>query len=105
MPVPDPAVWAFDDRNDTLFALDNQRDPTGSTITAEEWVRKGAGDIQHELQKALELQKVRSRRSRKGLATEEHGNGHHQVEGHLAAGQAGAAGAAGGAAGEVPADE
>jgi len=104
VPVPDPAIWAFDDRNDTLFSLDNQRDPTGPRITAEEWVRKGAGDIQLELEKALELEKVRSRKSRKSAGHDEHGHGHPPAQGHAAAGQAGAAGAAGGAAGDVPAE-
>ena len=88
----------------TLFALDNQRDPAGPTITAREWVRRGTEAIQRELKKALELEKatglerVKGRRSRKGTVHEEHGHG-----GHAAAGQVGAAGAAGGAAGEVPA--
>ena len=72
VPAPDPAVWAFDDRNDTLFALDNQRDPTGPTITAEEWVRRGPGDIQCELEKAVELEWVKSRRGCKGTVHEEH---------------------------------
>jgi len=95
VPVPDPAVWAFDPRNNSLFALDNQKDPT---VPAEEWVRRGAGDIQHELEKALELERVKSRKSRKshkGVALEQHGPAHDHPEGHSAAGQAGAAGAAG----------
>ena len=107
MPVPDPAIWAFDDRNDSLFALDNQRDPVEPIITAEEWVRRGAGDIQHELEKALDLERVKSRKSRKSYksaAHEEHGHAHDHVQGHSAAGQAGAAGAAGGAAGDVGGD-
>jgi len=111
VPVPDPAVWAFDDSNDTLFSLDNQKDPIGPVITAEEWVRKGTGEIQHELQRALELERVKShmsrksRRSRKGAMPEDHGHGHHHAEGHAATGQAGAAGAAGGgAAGETGGD-
>ena len=101
VPVPDPAIWAFDDRNDTLFALDNQREPCGPTITAEEWVRKGTGEIQHELEKALELERVKSRKSRKGAAPPEEAQSHPAVPTASAAGQAGAAGAAGGPAGDV----
>lgn len=98
MPVPDPAVWAFDDRNDLLFALDNEKD---ATVPAEEWVRRGTVEIQHELEKALELERVKSRKSRRSVAHEENGHAHNHAAGHSAAGQAGAAGAAGGAAGDV----
>ena len=55
-------------------------------------------EIQHELEKALELERVKTRRSYKSGVHEEHGHAHHQPEGHSPAGQAGAAG---GAAGEV----
>ena len=103
MPAPDPAIWAFDNRNDTLFALDNQKDPTGPTITAEEWVRRGTGEIQRELVKAVQLERVKSRMSRRGTVHEET-HGLHRAEGHAAAGRAGAAGAARGAAGDVLAE-
>jgi hypothetical protein len=98
VPVPDPAIWAFDDRNDSLFSLDNQNDPTGPVVTPDEWVRRGAADMQRELQKPLELERMKSRRS---IAQEGNQHGHGHTEGHAAAGQAGAAGAAGGAAGDV----
>ena len=106
MPVPDPTVWAFDPRNDSLFALDNQIDPVGPAVTAEEWVRRGPVEIQHELEKALELERVKSRKSRKSFKSavhEEQGHAHEPM-GHSSAGQAGAAGAAGGAAGDVGGD-
>ena len=105
MPAPDPAVWAFNDRNDTLCARDNQIDPAGPKVTAEEWVRKGPGEIQRELEKALELERVMSRKSRRGTVHSEHGYEHHHHGGHAAAGRAGTAGAAGGAAGGVPAEQ
>jgi len=77
VPVPDPTVWAFDDRNNTLFSLDNQKDPIGPVVTAEEWVRRGTEDIQHELEKALEFEREKSRMSRKGrkgAMPEDHGH-------------------------------
>ena len=72
VPVPDPTVWAFDPRNDSLFALDNQTDPVGPAVTAEEWVRRGPGEIQHELEKALELERVKSRKSSKNYKSGVH---------------------------------
>ena len=105
VPVPDPAVWAFDDRNDTLFALDNQNDSAGPSITAEEWVRRGAANIQRELEKPAEIERVMSRKS---IAHNGHGHGHGHGqdldEGHAAAAQILAVDTVGGAAIDVTHD-
>ncbi|KAG8757747.1 hypothetical protein FRC14_001576 [Serendipita sp. 396] len=99
VPVPDPAVWAFQDENDAVFANDGKP----AIRSPETWVKHGIGSIRTQLGRATSEQEVqksdeKNKTKKKHAVTTENAN-HEAPTGN--AGLGGAAGAAGGAAGDA----
>lgn len=47
MRPPSPAAWAFDPRNDFVFAT--RKTGVVKRISPQEWIRRGTEDVRHEL--------------------------------------------------------